>query len=116
MPAAMRNLAWMVFAGLAFALSGCEDDEVRKPIPMLEIEVLAEPGVFILDSQRMDFEHLKAELRRVADDSRRPITNTCRAYVRLYVRKGASNEVAEDLVSFCHGIGLDQIENRGSGN
>jgi hypothetical protein len=34
----------------------------------------------------------------------------------LYVRKGASNETAEDLVSYCHGIGLDQIENRGSGN
>jgi hypothetical protein len=116
MPGARRNLAWMVLAGLLLAVSGCDDDDVRKPIPMLEIEVLAEPGIFILDNQRMDFEHLKAELRRVADDSRRPITNTCRAYVRLYVRKGASNEVAEDVVSFCHGIGLDQIENRGSGN
>jgi hypothetical protein len=117
MAAAQRNLAWIVLVGLLLAVSGCDDeDEVRKPIPMLEVEVLAEPGVFMLDNQRMDFEHLKAELRRVADDSRRPITNTCRAYVRMYVRKGASNEVAEDLVSFCHGIGLDQIENRGSGN
>jgi hypothetical protein len=116
MPSAARNLAWLMLAVVLFALSGCEDDEVRKPIPMLDIEVLAEPGVFILDNQRMDFEHLKAELRRVADDTRRPITNTCRAYIHLYVRKGASNERAEDLVSFCHGIGLDQIENRGSGN
>ena len=89
---------------------------MRKPIPVLEIEILPEPDAYLLDNQRMDYEHLKAELRRVADETRRDITNSCRAYVRLNLRRGASNERADDLVTYCSRIGLNQIENRASGN
>jgi hypothetical protein len=107
----------MMLGVVLLLLSGCDtDDDVRKPIPVLEIEILADADEYVLNDQRMDYEHLKSELRRVADETRRDITNSCRAYVRLNVRRGASTARADDLITFCSRIGLDQIENRASGN
>lgn len=117
MTSCQRLVAALMLGVMMLVMSGCDDDDdVRKPIPQLEIEILAEPDSYILNDQHMDYEHLKSELRRVADETRREITNSCRAYVRLNVRRGASSARADDLVTFCSRIGLNQIENRASGN
>jgi hypothetical protein len=96
-------------------LGGCGDDD-RKPIPVLEVVVLGDGSGFTFNDRHVDLAQLKAELRRVADETRRPVTNTCRAYVRLIVRPGADQVRADEVTSFCQGIGLVQIENQAIGN
>jgi hypothetical protein len=109
--------AWILLGVmLCMVWCSCVSSQDRKPIPVIEIEVMAGEDSYRLDNQRMNLEHLKSELLRIADETRRPVTHSCRAYVRLNVRSGAAFERGDDIVTYCNGIGLDQIENRASGN
>ena len=108
---------WALFvlvAGLLTFTAGCMDEE-RKPIPIITIEILAESGAFMLNQQRMDEAALHVELRRIADENRRPLTNTSRAYVRIVTQVGADEARKATVVDFCVSVGLDKIE-QSSGN
>ncbi len=110
-----RRLWLAAMLAILGLMTGCDDDE-RKPMPMVNIVVLAEDNSYLLNDQRMGLRELKVELRRIADETRRPVTNACRAYVRLDVKLGADRNRADEVVSFCNGVGLVQIENQAAGN
>jgi hypothetical protein len=93
---------------------GCESMD-QKPIPILTVEIYPEEGAYGYNHQRVAEDQLHAELSRVAEDTRQPITNECRAYVRLIAHQGVTRDRVDALVSYCFGIGLVQIENVGSG-
>lgn len=105
---------WVLLVFCASLMMGCMDEE-RKPIPIVNIEILTESGVFMVNQQRVDEAAMRIELRRIADENRRPLTNTSRAYVRISTQVGADEARKATVVDFCVSIGLDKIE-QGSGN
>jgi hypothetical protein len=110
----LRRVQLVLVAVMLLSSVGCMDEE-RKPIPIVSIEILAESGAFMLNQQRVDEAALRVELRRIADENRRPLTNTSRAYVRIATQVGADEARKATIVDYCISIGLDKIE-QSSGN
>jgi hypothetical protein len=106
----VRRPSWSLalLAGLLAALPGCMDDE-RKPIPIIQIDVLSDEGAYTINHQRVGWDGLKAELRRIADENRRAATGSSRALVHLGIEPGASYGRRNEIVDYCMSVGLEQI-------
>ncbi len=103
-----------LLAVLLLVLPGCMDQE-RKPIPVIQVDVLTDEGAYSINHQRVGWDGLKAELRRLADEYRRAATGSSRALVRLGVETGASYGRRNDIVDYCMSVGLEQILPASSG-
>lgn len=102
-----RSLAGVLLLVLAF-LTGCEDVD-RKPVTTLTIVVLAEPDLYTLDQQRLNRAGLEAELKRIAEENRRQVTSTIRAYVYVHADKGVDYYRTQEVVSLCTDLGYSNI-------
>lgn len=106
----MRVLAAIVALG-ALLLSGCGFvPEDRKPIPVIAITVLSEPGVYMLDDKTYYLSSLQRELQKIADENRRPVSNTVRANVHVYHAKKVPYSSVEEVLSILSSMGLDKFD------
>ena len=108
MPTSCPTWCAPLLALLLLVLPGCMDDE-RKPIPVIQVDVLSDEGAYSINHQRVGWDGLKAELRRLADENRRAATGSSRAMVRLGVEPGASYGRRNEIVDYCLSVGLEQI-------
>jgi hypothetical protein len=109
-PIPEQSVRFFLLAALivtALLAGGCGDE--REPIPVYNVEVLDETGAYTIDGQRMDERQLEAELRRLAEASRRNVTHTCRAQVYITSRLGGDQVRVEQVRSLCLSIGFVQI-------
>ena len=105
----MRLLTPLMMMALFAALTGCGDDD-RKPVPI--ITVIINPGVdsYTLNGEAMGVTRLRTELTRLADENRRSITANARAIVRVVTETGAYEQNKQDVINYCLGAGLVNIE------
>lgn len=88
-------------------IGGC--DEERKPVPVLNIRVMAD-GSYLLNRESMKAEKLRDEIQRVADENRRAIGTTSRVYVRIATQAGASQANKSMVLNACVAAGINSIE------
>lgn len=103
MRAALTALACL----LACAFGGCGPE--REPVPVVVIQVLEQPGVYLLDGKRMFTADLQAELQAIADKHRRPTTGTSRCTVQIYYPSNVRYGRVQDLLGWCGRVGLDKV-------
>ena len=98
------------FAALLAALVllvGCGQDE-REPPPTIVIQVLDQPGAYLLGGKRLFTAELQAELQTLADKYRRS-TGTSRALVQVYHPRSVRYKRVQDLLGWCGQVGLDKV-------
>jgi biopolymer transport protein ExbD len=93
---------------LCLAFGGCVDNE-RKPVPMMNIRILAD-GTYTLNREVVSRKKLAEEIERVADENRRDITHTSRVLVRIGTQAGASQTEKSKLVNEILAAGINSIE------
>lgn len=96
-----------ILAIIACLLGGCGDD--RKPIPVLNIRVLAD-GTFTLNTEPMKAEKLREEIHRVADENKRTIGNSRRVQVTIATQAGASQADKQMVLNTCIAAGINSIQ------
>jgi len=106
----IARLLLILCAGLL--IGGCDDE--RKPVPVLNIRVMAD-GTYQLNRAPMRIEKLREEIQRVADENRRSIGSTSRVYVRITTQIGASQLDKNTALNACVAAGINSIE-QSSGN
>jgi biopolymer transport protein ExbD len=104
----MMRFKTTLFA-ISLLLSGCGPEE-RKPIPVINITVLSEPGVYVLGDKRLYLSSLQEELEKIADENRRAIGTSVRAHVRIAYPRSVPYAQVEEVVGLCSSIGLDKVE------
>lgn len=102
----MRLPALLLLVASLF-LSGCGEE--RKPVPVLNIRVMAD-GTYVLNREAMNEEKLRDEIQRVADENRRAIGSTTRVYVRVATQAGASQANKRLVINACVAAGINSIE------
>jgi biopolymer transport protein ExbD len=103
----MRFIVLLI--AIALLLAGCAPEE-RKPIPVINITVLSEPGVYLLGDKRLYLSSLQEELEKIADENRRAIGSTVRAHVRITYPRSVPYSSVNEVVGMCSSIGLDKVE------
>ncbi len=91
-----------------FAIPGCDDDR-DKPIPVLNIRVLAN-GTYQLNHQIMTADKLREEIKRVADENPREIGSSARVQVRVATQAGASQADKNMVINTCIAAGINSIQ------
>jgi biopolymer transport protein ExbD len=91
----------------AFALAGC--GEQRKPVPVIHVTVLAEPGTYLLENERLYLTELKTALQKVADKFRRPTTRDARAQVIVAHSSRIPYHRVEEVIGMCVEVGLTDV-------
>lgn len=96
---------------LSFCLSSCGPEQRKSP-PVITIMVLEKWNTYLLDGQEVTREVLEVRLQRTADNFRRDITGTSRAYVRIASQTNDSDIVHEkkSIMNYCMKIGLDKVQ------
>ncbi len=102
----MRPLLAALIAALVL-LAGCGADE-REPPPTIVIQVLEQPGVYLLAGKRLFTSELQVELQALADKYRRS-TGTSRAIVQVYYPSTVRYKRVQDLLGWCGQVGLDKV-------
>ena len=100
----------MLVLFLALSLNSCGPEQ-RKPPPVLTIVVQEKWDSYLLDGQQVTREILEIRLQRSADNFRRDITGTSRAYVRISSQTNDSDLINEkkSIMDYCMKIGLDKV-------
>jgi biopolymer transport protein ExbD len=106
MRSASALLALATLLGV-FALSGC--GEQRKPVPVIHVTVLAEPGTYLLEGERLYLTELKTALQKVADKYRRPTTRDARAQVIVEHSARIPYHRVEEVIGMCVEVGLASV-------
>jgi len=88
-------------------LTGCGQDE-REPPPTIVIQILGQPGTYLLGGKRLFTADLQAELQILADKYRRS-TGTSRAFVQVYYPSSVRYKRVQDLLGWCGQVGLDKV-------
>ena len=101
----MRSILSLL--ALAVLLTGCGDD--RKPVPVLNIRVLAD-GTYTLNSEPMRAEKLRDEIRRVADENKRAIGTSRRVQAVIATQVGASQADKQMVINTCIAAGINSIQ------
>lgn len=108
----LRGLLLVLLALLGLS-TGCDGD--RKPVPTLTIVVLAEPDQYTVNQQRMGLSGLEAELKRIADENRRQVTNSIRAYLYVHADAGVDYYRTQDVVNLATEMGYSNIVTHSAG-
>lgn len=103
----MRISAVILLIATCLLVNGCYED--RKPVPVLNIRVMAD-GTFTLNREVMSVEKLRDEVNRVADENRRSIGATTRVHVRVATQRGASQDAKSKVINACIAAGINSIE------
>ncbi len=101
------NLRALLLLLACFVIAGCGDE--RKPIPVLNIRVLAD-GRFQLNKQLMTAAQVRDEVQRVADENRHSIGSGARVQVRVATQEGASQADKQMVINTCIAAGINSIE------
>lgn len=88
-------------------LVGCGPEEREHP-PTIVIQVLEQPGAYLLAGKRLFTSDLQSELQALADKYRRS-TGTSRALVQVYYPSTVRYKRVQDLLGWCGQVGLDKV-------
>lgn len=102
-------MRWLVLVLLIGLTIGCGEKEGREPPPQIVIQILDQPGQYLLDGKKLFTADLQGELQRLADKYRRPTINTSRAYVVIYYPSTVGYKRVQDLMGWCGQVGLDKV-------
>lgn len=102
----MRPLPAALLAALILFV-GCASDE-REPPPVIVIQILEQPGAYLLADKRLFTSDLQVELQALADKYRRS-TGTSRARVQVYHPSTVRYKRVQDLLGWCGQVGLDKV-------
>lgn len=105
MPATLARA--LLLAAALLLLVGCPGSS--RPIPVVNVVVMAVEDAYRFDGQQVSARQLSEELRRLADHNRRKEGNV-RAIVRLSSEPGADYARVRDVEEFCVQVGIVQIE------
>lgn len=109
----MRQLVLLACFFALFFTAGCDDE--RKPMPSITIIVMAEADQFLLNQQRMNQAALETELKRLADDNRRPMTGHVRAHVFVDTERGVDYYRTQEIVNICANMGFVNVVSNSTG-
>jgi hypothetical protein len=84
-------------------------DPGRKPPPEVVVQILDEPGLYMVDGDRVFTADARARLQNVADKNRRPMTSTSRVLVRVYHSSSVRYGRVQDFLGWCGQMGLDKV-------
>lgn len=101
----MRILAAIL---VLIGLIGCGDSG-RKPPPEVVAQILDEPGVFLIDGERMSSADARIRLQEVADKNRRPTTNNSRVIIRVFHSSHVRYARVQEFLGWCSQMGLDKV-------
>jgi len=102
----MRLLLAASIAALIL-LAGCGAEEREHP-PTIVIQILEQPGTYLLAGKRLFTSDLQVELQSLADKYRRS-TGTSRARVQVYYPSSVRYKRVQDLLGWCGQVGLDKV-------
>ncbi len=103
----LRLSRWLLLLSVCLMFGGCGDD--RKPVPVLNIKVLAD-GQYELNGEVMNKQRLREDVFRIADENRRDIGHTSRVYVRLSTQSGASLALKQGVIDMCIAADINSIQ------
>jgi biopolymer transport protein ExbD len=103
-----RALIAAVLAGALLLIAGCGAEE-REPPPTIVLQVLEQPGTYLLQGRRLFTGELQVELQALADKYRRATTGTSRAIVQVYYPSTVRYKRVQDLLGWCGQVGLDKV-------
>ena len=103
----MRHLLLALLAAVLFIPTGCN---TRKPPPVVELQVLAQPGRWLYNGEEIGEATLKRELNNIADEhGRHKVTGGSRIRVHIVSPYGANDRRAKEMWAYCESIGLNNV-------
>lgn len=101
-------MRFLTLCAAALLLAACSDPG-RKPPPEVVVQILDEPGLYLIDGDRLFTNDARIKLQEVADKHRRPTTNNSRVVIRVFHSSNIRYGRVQEFLGWCGQMGLDKV-------